>query len=116
NGDGLPDPVESHPGDGGIRVRLNLGYKFSNEILWPSPDWSANSFGFRADLVRSVFGDDVGSDVVRLHDTGSNSVGVGANVSVVGGGAGATFPPARSLVHTVAMNGDGLPNSPRKAP
>ncbi|HET7505672.1 MAG TPA: SpvB/TcaC N-terminal domain-containing protein [Kofleriaceae bacterium] len=116
NGDGLPDHVEARPGDGGIRVRLNLGYKFGREILWPGAAWAAHSFGTRANLLRGVFGDAVGSDVVKLHDTGSNSVGVGADVGVVGGGGGVVFSASRSLVELVDLNGDGLPDQLLKVP
>ena len=116
NGDGLPDHVESRPGEGGIRVRLNLGYKFGKEILWPSADWSGHSFGTRADIVRGVFGDAIGSEVVRLHDTGSNSVGVGADVGIVGGGGGVVFTSARALVELIDLNGDGLPDQVMKVP
>ena len=116
NGDGLPDHVESHPGEGGVRVRLNLGYKFGNEILWPASPWSSRSFGTRSDILGGVFGDVIGSDNVRLHDTGSNSVGVGADVGIVGGGGGVVFTSARSLVELIDLNGDGLPDQVLKVP
>ncbi|HEU4730906.1 MAG TPA: SpvB/TcaC N-terminal domain-containing protein [Kofleriaceae bacterium] len=116
NGDGLPDHVEARPGDGGVRVRLNLGYKFGREILWPGAAWASHSFGTRANLLRGVFGDAVGSDVVKLHDTGSNSVGIGADAGIVGGGGGVVFTAARSLVELVDLNGDGLPDQVLKVP
>src|SRR5262249_44168412 len=112
---GLPDHVESIPGQG-ILVRLNLGYKFGQPILWPSAAWSGHSFGFRADILRGVFDDAIGSDVVRLHDTGSNSRGRGAGRGIAGGGGGIVFSSARSLVELIDLNGDGLPDQVMKLP
>src|SRR5262249_24866048 len=77
NGDGLPDHVEHTPGEGVVRVRLNLGYKFGGEIEWPTTAWSPHSFGTPADILHGVFGDAVDAETVRLHDTAANSIGVG---------------------------------------
>src|SRR5262249_16605820 len=41
NGDGLPDHVRQEPGDTSLRVRLNLGYGFSNEVSWAMNKWPA---------------------------------------------------------------------------
>jgi RHS repeat-associated protein len=116
NGDGLLDHIEHRPGDGAIIVRLNLGFKFGAPIAWPTPAWSAHSFGTRADILRGVFGDAIGSDVVKLDDTGTNSLGVSGDVGVVGGGGGLAFTAGRNLVQFLDINGDGLPDQVMKLP
>src|SRR5262249_4530796 len=101
NGDGLPDHVEHHPGESAMVVRLNLGYKFGQPIAWPNAPWASHSLGFRSDILRTVFGNDIGSDVVRLGDTGTNNIGVGGSISIIEGGAGLSVTASRGLVDFV---------------
>jgi len=83
NGDGLPDHVARHPDDPGLRVRLNLGYGFSNEILWGGPAWErgeipASFLTFSSGNIASdaisgalgaVPGDPTSTNAVRFQDS-----------------------------------------------
>ena len=107
NGDGLPDQVRQKPDEPNLRVRLNLGYEYSAEIVWPRTTWEQSSVGIRADLV-NAFSNAVRNDVVRLQDNGSLGVGGGGSIDNIGAGGGVAFNLTRTLVDLVDLNGDGL--------
>ena len=72
NGDGLPDHVSRKPGETGIHVRLNLGYSFGSEMVWPAPSWQrseipASILGFESSAITSALGA-VGSIRRKLAD------------------------------------------------
>jgi RHS repeat-associated protein len=118
NGDGLPDQVRQKPGSGNVAVRLNLGDRFGGEIAWPSPSWTQQQLGFRADVIYAIpeFREAVRSDVLRLSDTGTNSGGVGLTIAGNGGGAGVTYTLNRTMVDLIDVNGDGLPDQLMRVP
>ncbi|HMA96097.1 MAG TPA: toxin TcdB middle/N-terminal domain-containing protein [Polyangiaceae bacterium] len=121
NGDGLVDHVSQDPDSGSLKVRLNLGYGFTDEISWGSQEWDTESVSpgtgigggiqsFLGDVITATYGKAVRSDVVRLQDSANNSVGAGIDVGgVVGGGGGVTFGISRTYVDLIDLTGDGLP-------
>jgi RHS repeat-associated protein len=130
NGDGLIDHVMEGPSDGKLRVKLNLGYGFSNEVTWSAAGWSQPSAvaGWPSlpgapsvDPVGSVLntlipGSPTSTNVLRLQDTGTISLAIGGNLSVVGGGGGPNWTVTRKWVDLVDVNGDGLPDQVLKIP
>jgi RHS repeat-associated protein len=130
NGDGLLDHVREDPDDGMLRVRLNLGYGFSNEVEWPAPGWTqdhtlvgwpsipgASGTDPVGAVLNQVPGKPNNTNVIRVEDTGTLSVTVGANVGdVIGGGGGPTWSVTRKWVDLIDVNGDGLPDQVLKVP
>jgi RHS repeat-associated protein len=132
NGDGLLDHVREEPGNGGtLRVRLNLGYGFSNEVDWNAAAWSQSSafpvLNWPAltnfvpvaqifNVLNKVTGSPAGTDVVRLQDTGTNGINLGGGFGPVGGGGGPTYSVTRTWVDLIDINGDGLPDQVLKVP
>jgi RHS repeat-associated protein len=141
NGDGLPDHVSREPGSNGdVHVRLNLGYAFSQEILWPSPGWTED----HVSPTLSVFGEhnvasDLTSDLVdaaldaldlipghelrikstnvlRLSDSQTNNASVGIPGGSFGAGGGPNVSQTRQLVDFVDLNGDDLPDQVLRDP
>ena len=92
NGDNLPDSVRKT--DDGLKVRLNLGYRFGVEETWG------------------------GSTTLRVEKTQSHgiSAGVGATLPAYsyGGGFADTQSDAAAEQDLVDMNGDGLVDIVRK--
>jgi hypothetical protein len=124
NGDGLPDHVAGNVANGSVRVRLNLGRRFSNEIVWAGHQWINQQVGSVPDFL-NAFGGSLDTDTVRIEDTAANnlSVGVGGGGSIgadVGGGFNGDFglvhTMVRTLVDFVDINGDGLPDQAMKPP
>jgi RHS repeat-associated protein len=131
NGDGLVDHVEENPSDGRLRVKLNLGYGFSNEVPWTAPGWGQDHtvVGWPSIPGSSGTTDPVGyvlnkfpgspnnTNVVRLQDTGTLSATVGGNIGdTIGGGGGPTWSVTRKWVDLIDVNGDGLPDQVMKIP
>jgi RHS repeat-associated protein len=135
NGDGLPDHVAESPSDGKLRVKLNLGYGFSNEIAWSFPaSWSQGTAGpvvgtsLQQLLKPTGVQDPVGSvlnlvpgspnstNVVRLQDTGTTALTEGVSLGVIGGGGGPTWSVTRRWTDLIDVNGDGLPDQVLKVP
>jgi RHS repeat-associated protein len=138
NGDGLPDRVAQRPGDPGVRVRLNLGYGFSQEILWNSNPWQegeipASILSFAPNsapvtygtpliegamsAIGGLAGNDVTStDALRFSDTQTNNLSVGVPGSVFGAGGGPSATLNRTIVDFIDINGDGLPDQVMRAP
>jgi RHS repeat-associated protein len=125
NGDGLEDHImQDNARD--LRVKLNLGYGFSNEITWAVPaNWSqartsvaiANISATDVGRVLNLIpGDPASTNVVRLQDTGTISASIGANLGVIGGGGGPTWSVTRKWVDLIDINGDGLPDQVLKVP
>ncbi|HET6148600.1 MAG TPA: SpvB/TcaC N-terminal domain-containing protein [Polyangia bacterium] len=127
NGDGLVDHVAQSPSDGRLRVKLNLGYGFSNEVSWGFPaGW--NGQDSTSVTVAGIKSEEVGkllnliprspnsTNVVRLQDTGTFTASVGANLVVLGGGGGPTWSITRKWVDLMDVNGDGLPDQVLKVP
>jgi RHS repeat-associated protein len=111
NGDGLPDRVSMDPGSPVLKVRLNLGYRFGGEELWPLPGWGAGA-GDRCREATNFAQSEVASQVTDLDTpnalalTSSASLNVGAAVGIFGGGVATTV--TRQIVHFQDINGDGL--------
>src|SRR6185312_3486632 len=144
NGDGLLDHVRQEPSDNMLRVRLNLGYGFSNEIAWTTPTptstWSwgtpnvgpvaqnlggwtnlaaaigTGGFSYILTLLDKLSGTPSSTNVVRLQDTGTDGVSVGANLGPISGGGGPSYSVTRTLVDLVDVNGDGLADQVLKIP
>ena len=109
NGDGLPDHLFKDPTSNTMKVRLNLGYSFSQPIDWASPAWSVDSITELQDLITTLPGTDaVKTGAMRLDDTVSLNVGAGINVGMFGGGGGLTLTTARQNIDFIDVNGDGL--------
>jgi RHS repeat-associated protein len=135
NGDGLVDHVREEPADGGLRVRLNLGYGFSKELSWArtgTSAWTQSNATVTSgwsDLFRYVADPatvlnqlptnaktPASTNVVRLQDTGTSSAAFGVSLGFVGGGGGPTYSVTRTWVDLVDVNGDGLPDQVLKVP
>jgi RHS repeat-associated protein len=139
NGDGLIDHVREEPNDTSqLKVRLNLGYGFSNEVSWlrtgTTTGWTQGNATVTAgwpelfDALDAV-GVDPGTilnqvpvlspsstNVVRLQDTGTLSAVIGTSVGPIGGGGGPTYSVTRTWVDMIDVNGDGLPDQVLKKP
>ena len=117
NGDALPDHVFKDPNSANMKVRLNLGYSFSQPIDWQSPDWNVSQITELQELITKLPGTDaVKTGTMRLDDTASLNVGAGVNVGLFGGGAGLTLTTARQTIDFVDVNGDGLPDQVLRDP
>ncbi len=136
NGDGLVDHVRQEPGYNGLKVRLNLGYGFANEVTWNTTEWSQNaeaSLTDWADLGRLIpqagattsyilnhipllTDMPASTDVVRLQDTGTLSAVVGGGYGPIGGGGGPSYSVTRTWSDLMDVNGDGLPDQVLKVP
>jgi RHS repeat-associated protein len=142
NGDGLPDRVLKEPAatssaeTGALRVRLNLGYGFSNEVAWAGGGkWDALDNYDHAEmffpqlpnpgnvpnpvdtLLNKVPGRPNNTHVLRLQDTGTAGFNFGGNLGdLVGGGGGPTWSVTRKWVDFVDVNGDGLADQVLKKP
>jgi RHS repeat-associated protein len=130
NGDGLPDHVRRAPDDAGLRVRLNLGYGFSKEVLWSGPSWQRGTipasfltFGsgnIGSDLITDALsvvpGDPTSTNAVRLSDSQTNNLSVGIPGETFGAGGGPNASLTRKIVDFVDVNGDGLPDQLMRAP
>lgn len=122
NGDGLPDHVERSGTN--LRVRLNLGARFSEPIQWSAAGWAKDRIstdGVISDIaipLIDTFLGDVSTNSVRFGDTSARTVGAGldSNIFGVGGGAGISYTVTRNLVELVDVNGDGLPDHVMKDP
>src|SRR5207249_789660 len=107
-------------------VQLNYGYRLGVPFAWTTTPWTKQSVGSGEDIVKFAtalldgFHSQIGVDTIRVHDSGSNSVGVsvGAKIGDFGasGGAGTVFNATRDLVDIVDVNGDGLPDQVMKHP
>ncbi|AUX48099.1 uncharacterized protein SOCE26_096290 [Sorangium cellulosum] len=121
NGDGLLDHVTQEPERGAMRVAFNLGHRFTAPVAVERERFEKGDFdaGALRDTLSGILGeftDAAGVDVVRLEDTGANSVGPGLDVTVAAAGAGYTYTTARTVVDFADVNGDGLPDKVMKAP
>jgi RHS repeat-associated protein len=127
NGDGLPDHVRQEPNDSALRVRLNLGYGFSNEIQWSTSAWSVanvspttgwlNIGEVASDALNNfVPGTPASTNVVRMQDTGTSGLSVGVQYGDIGGGGGPSYSVTRNWVDLMDVNGDGLPDQVMKVP
>jgi len=136
NGDGLVDHVRQEPADGRLRVKLNMGYGFSNEVFWgtfSASDWSWSQQNTSVVLNWKKLSDYVpvnqivnvlnlvpntptSTNVVRLQDTGTLGTTLGADFGVIGGGGGPTYSVTRTWVDMLDVNGDGLPDQVMKVP
>ena len=109
NGDGLPDHLFKDPNSNQMRVRLNLGYAFSEPFDWQSSDFGVDQITELQELITELPGTDaVQTGAIRLDDTVSLNVGAGVSVGMFGGGAGLTLTTARQNIDFVDVNGDGL--------
>jgi len=124
NGDGLPDHVKGDPATGSVIVRLNLGHRFGNQIIWPGKQWQQQA-GNLPDLLRVLGVDPFDADTLRIEDTSANNIqfglgGGGPFGAGVGGGANGDIAITHTLIRTVVdmvdINGDGLPDQVMKAP
>jgi len=121
---GLPDLITRTPDPGKFTVQLNYGYRLGRPFAWTTSAWSVQSVGVGqaivegADKLLGDFSSQIGVDTVRVHDSGSNSVGGSAGVTIgnfgASGGAGTIFNATRALVDLVDVNGDGLPDQVMK--
>jgi len=130
NGDGLLDHVARHPDDPGLRVRLNLGYGFSKEILWSGPAWQrgeipASFLTFSSGNIASdaisgalgvVPGNPTSTNAVRFQDSQTNNLSVGTPGQTFGAGGGPNASLTRQIVDLIDLNGDGLPDQVMRAP
>jgi RHS repeat-associated protein len=134
NGDGLLDHVRQDPSgtsSTALRVRLNLGYGFSNEVDWNATSWSQSTaypvlnwpdltsivpVAQIFNVLNKVTGSPAGTDVVRLQDTGTSGINLGGGFGPVGGGGGPTYSVTRTWVDLIDVNGDGLPDQVMKIP
>src|SRR6266536_2698048 len=106
NGDGLPDLITRTPDPGKFTVQLNYGYRLGRPFAWTTSAWSVQSVGVGqaivegADKLLGDFSSQIGVDTVRVHDSGSNSVGGSAGVTIgnfgASGGAGTIFNATRA--------------------
>jgi hypothetical protein len=113
NGDNLPDRVAMPPGSNHIKVRLNLGYRFGEEELWPLPSWTwtdwdrcHNVIDFLDSEVLGLIGSLNRPDALSYSLTSAERAGVA--LGPIGGGVGTSL--TRTLVDLVDINGDGLPD------
>ncbi|HAK59486.1 MAG TPA: hypothetical protein DCO77_03755, partial [Nitrospiraceae bacterium] len=95
NGDGLPDRV-SRVG-GGFLVSLNLGYRFSSTITWPSGGWGVGNISNDSKV-------DINADALQINENATYSLGA----SFWGIGGGASYTVARGIMALQDINGDGL--------
>ena len=134
NGDGLLDHVYEQPVGANnqqvVNVRLNLGYGFSNEMVWPTAAWQkasvpASILGFQSSditgalkVVGGVLGNAVtATDTVRFVDTQTNNISVGVQAGTTfGAGGGPSASLTRTIVDFIDINGDGLPDQVMRAP
>ena len=130
NGDGLVDHVSQQPGDAGLRVRLNLGYGFSKELLWSADGWQlpevpasflSSSGNVASDVIQGALGlvpgDVTNTNAVRWADTQTNDLSLGVSAGdVFGAGGGANATLTRRIVDFVDLNGDGLPDQVMRSP
>jgi RHS repeat-associated protein len=130
NGDGLVDHVQKEPGDAAFKVKLNLGYGFSNEVSWETSGWNQpfttaiawpefiapNLVPDPGAAMNAAPGSPSSTNVVRLEDTGTKTATVGGNLGIIGGGGGPTWSVTRKWVDLIDVNGDGLPDQVLKVP
>ncbi|HAK59696.1 MAG TPA: hypothetical protein DCO77_04845 [Nitrospiraceae bacterium] len=95
NGDGLPDRVSR--GGGGFLVSLNLGYRFSSTITWPSGGWGVENISNDPKV-------DINADGLQINENATYSLGA----SFWGIGGGASYTVARGITALQDINGDGL--------
>jgi RHS repeat-associated protein len=131
NGDGLLDHVAQKPGEGNLRVRLNLGYGFSKQILWTGNGWeldqvpasflTESSGNIASDVIQEALelvpGDVTNTNAVRWGDTQTNDLSVGVSAGdVFGAGGGPNATLTRKIVDFIDLNGDGLPDQVMRSP
>ena len=111
-------------------MRLNLGYAFGREMVWPASAWQksdipASILGFDSGAITdalsfvgsAVASQVTGTDAVRFQDTQTNNLSVGVPAGdVFGAGGGPNASLSRTIVDFVDMNGDGLPDQVMRAP
>ena len=124
NGDGLPDHIAGDPATGNVKVRLNLGNGFSNEIIWSGHQWS-REVGNISDFLQAIGPDKFDADSLRIEDTSANAFNIGSGGGgsgnngiggAVNGDLGWTHSLIRTLVDLVDVNGDGLPDQVMQPP
>src|SRR5262249_8162915 len=107
------------PGSGDVHVRLNLGYRFSDEMVWPAPAWENRYASLMGEIV-GRFGDEISANSINLQETASNHIGgdAGGSGDSVGFGFGAsrTLTVLRTQVALADITGDGLPDQLMKRP
>ncbi|WP_242515706.1 SpvB/TcaC N-terminal domain-containing protein [Sorangium cellulosum] len=121
NGDGLVDQVKQDPEGGAMTVAFNLGHRFTAPVplareRFQKRDFEAGDLSEELGDILHAFTDVASVDVVRLEDTGADSIAPGLDATVVAAGAGYTYTTARTVVDFVDVNGDGLPDKVMKAP
>ncbi len=95
NGDGLPDKVTI--GSSSVKVRLNTGYSFSDEIVWGSDYMNLKTSTRTNDSNGLGLGGDI--DGLAENTSASFAFGFGAGNSTANGNAA-----------LIDVNGDGLPD------
>jgi RHS repeat-associated protein len=124
NGDGLVDQVY-RDGSQNFTVRLGLGHRFSEPLEWLTSRWpgfNLTAGGVVTDVIDAVvdLAENNTPDVVKVRDTGSSNVGVGASVGIglfsFEAGGGLSFTQSRTLVDLADLTGDGLPEAVMKLP
>jgi RHS repeat-associated protein len=129
NGDGLIDHVRQEPGDAAMRVRLNLGYGFSNEVSWGSATWAAAQdhttlvwqkftqiVADPGTMLNKVPGSASSTNVVRVQDTATLGDQLGGNLEFISGGGGPSWSVTRKWSDLLDVNGDGMPDKVLKIP
>lgn len=98
NGDGLPDRV-SRAGSDGFLVQLNLGYRFSDPIIWQTGSWGISDIS--NDPLSSL---SINPDALQVTENATYSL-AGSYWNI---GGGASYTIVRNLVALRDVNGDGL--------
>jgi RHS repeat-associated protein len=118
NGDGLPDYVTRDPVQGTFSVRINLGYELAAAVPFggegfgqvtqgPNVSGSGLATGVSGDFLSQVDAQ-VGKvpNALQKQDSAMNNIGAG--YSYFGGNR--TAAVSRTIVDTIDVNGDGLPD------